>query len=112
MPKLSDAAQVLHTNPKLYYIPKHKHLGKYNDEYGGELYMIEERPEDNYSNDRNFGYADDIESTHDIIEKIRKDEEYKNCEGSRRIQIQSWLNHGLEYTLRPLIFDYNVQQEE
>ncbi len=77
VPKLSDAAQVLHTNPKLYYVPKHKHLGKYNDEYGGELYMIEERPEDNYSNDRNFGYADDIESTHDIIEKIRKDEEYK-----------------------------------
>jgi Calcineurin-like phosphoesterase len=77
IPKLSDAAQVLHTNPRLFYIPKHKHLGKYNDEYGGELYMIEERPEDNYSNDKNFGYADDIESTHDIIEKIRKDEEYK-----------------------------------
>ncbi|MDY2587345.1 metallophosphoesterase [Winogradskyella aquimaris] len=77
VPKLSDAAQVLHTNPKLYYIPKHKHLGKYNDEYGNELYMIEERPEDHYADESNFGYADDIESTHDIIEKIRKDEEYK-----------------------------------
>ena len=77
VPKLADVAKVLHTNPKLYYIPKHKHLGKYNDEYGGELYMIEERPEDNYTDEKNFGYADDIESTHDIIEKIRKDEEYK-----------------------------------
>ncbi|WP_439151362.1 metallophosphoesterase [Winogradskyella sp.] len=77
VPKLSDAAEVLHTNPELFYIPKHKHLGKYNDEYGGELYMIEERPEDNYTDEKNFGYADDIESTHDIIEKIRKDEEYK-----------------------------------
>ena len=39
--------------------------------------MIEERPEDNYTDERNFGYADDIESTHDIIEKVREDEKYK-----------------------------------
>ncbi|MTE26404.1 metallophosphoesterase [Winogradskyella ouciana] len=77
VPELSDAAEVYHTNPKLYYIPKHKHLGDYNEEYGGELYMIEERPEENYTDERNFGYADDIESTHDIIEKIREDEEHK-----------------------------------
>ena len=74
---LSDAANVYSTNPKLFYIPKHKYLGDYNTEYGGELYMIEERPEENYSNERAFGYADDIESTHDIIEKIREDEKYK-----------------------------------
>ncbi len=76
VPKLSDAINVLHTNPKLYYIPKHKHLGKYNDEYGNELYMIEERPEDNYEGNT-FNNPDDIESTHDIIQKIRKDEKYK-----------------------------------
>ena len=77
VPDLSDAAEVYHTNPELYFIPKHKYLGKYNAEYGGELYLIEERPEDNYSDERSFGFADDIESTHDIIEKIRKDEKYK-----------------------------------
>lgn len=77
VPDLSDAAEIYHTNPKLYYIPKHKYLGDYNEEYGDELYMIEERPEENYTDERNFGYADDIESTHDIIEKIREDEKYK-----------------------------------
>ncbi len=77
IPDLSHAAKLYHTNPKLYYIPKHKYMGDFNNEYGGELYMIEERPEDNYTNERTFGYADDIESTHDIIEKIRKDEKYK-----------------------------------
>ncbi|NNC49403.1 MAG: phosphoesterase, partial [Flaviramulus sp.] len=77
VPDLSDAAKIYHTNPKLYFIPKHKHLGAFNEEYGGELYMIEERPEENYTDDRNFGYADDIESTHDIIEKSREDEKYK-----------------------------------
>ncbi|WP_299102146.1 metallophosphoesterase [uncultured Winogradskyella sp.] len=82
VPDLSDAAQVYHTNPKIYYIPKHKNLGKFNDEYGDELYMIEERPEENYTDERNFGYADDIESTHDIIAKIREDEKYKIDENS------------------------------
>ncbi|WP_179343578.1 metallophosphoesterase [Winogradskyella ursingii] len=77
VPDLSDAAKIYHTNPRIFFIPKHKHLGKYNQDYGGELYMIEERPEENYTNERNFGYADDIESTHDIIEKIREDEKYK-----------------------------------
>jgi len=77
VPDLSDAAEIYHTNPKIYFIPKHKYLGKYNNDYGGELYMIEERPEENYADDRNFGFADDIESTHDIIEKIREDEKYK-----------------------------------
>lgn len=77
VPDLSDAAEIYHTNPKIYFIPKHKHLGKYNNDYGGELYMIEERPEENYAKERNFGFADDIESTHDIIEKIREDEKYK-----------------------------------
>lgn len=82
VPELSKAANLLHTNPKLYYIPKHKYLGEYNAEYGDELYLIEERPEDNYSEKRTFGFADDIESTHDIIEKIRKDEKYKIDESS------------------------------
>ena len=77
VPDLSDAAEIYHTNPRIFYIPKHKHLGKYNNNYGDELYMIEERPEDNYTDERNFGFADDIESTHDIIEKIREDEKYK-----------------------------------
>lgn len=77
IPDLSNAAKIYHTNPQIFYIPKHKHLGIYNEGYGGELYMIEERPEEAYTDERNFGYADDIESTHDIIEKVREDEKYR-----------------------------------
>ncbi|HLT34477.1 MAG TPA: metallophosphoesterase [Aquaticitalea sp.] len=77
IPDLSHAAQIYHTNPKILFIPKHKHLGDYNDQFGGELYMVEERPEEAYTDERNFGYADDIESTYDIIEKVRENEKYK-----------------------------------
>jgi len=77
VPTLSRAINVLHTNPKLFYVPKQKALGKYNLNYGDELYMIEERPEENYEGKAVFKYPDDIESTHDIIEKLRDDEKYK-----------------------------------
>lgn len=77
IPDLSDAAKIYHTNPALFYIPKHKYLGDFNGIYGDQLYLIEELPEENYTDERNFGYADDIESTYDIIEKIRENEKYK-----------------------------------
>lgn len=77
IPELSKAAKVYHTEPELYYIPKHKYLGDFNDEYGDELYLIEERPEENQAYKESFGYADDIESSHDVIAKLRKDEKYK-----------------------------------
>lgn len=77
IPDLSDAADIYHTNPKIFYIPKQTALGKYNSEYGDQLYMIEELPEENYTHERNFGYANDIETTYDIIEKVRQDEKYK-----------------------------------
>ncbi len=39
--KLSEAAEVLHTNPKLMFIPKQNTLGKLNDKYGNRLYFLE-----------------------------------------------------------------------
>ena len=77
IPKLSDAVGVYHTNPKLYYVPKQKALGKYNLEYGDELYMLVERPDETFLDQPNFGKPDAIESTSDVLENIRDDEEYR-----------------------------------
>ncbi|WP_027394621.1 metallophosphoesterase [Aquimarina latercula] len=77
IPDLSDAVGIYHTNPKVYYVPKQKALGKHNDTHGDELYMIEERPEENHKNLESFGKPDDIESTSDVYERLRRDEKYK-----------------------------------
>ncbi len=74
VPKLSEAAGVFHTNPKLFWVPKQKSLGKFNDDYGDALYMIVERPDEPYDG-AIFNFADDIESTDDLLDKIRSDEE-------------------------------------
>lgn len=75
--ELSAAVSVYHTNPKLFYVPKQKALGKYNNLYGDELYMIEERPMEAFSDLESFGKPDDVESTADLYKKLREDEKYK-----------------------------------
>lgn len=73
---LSDAIELHHSNPKLFYVPKQNVLGKYNENYGDELYMIEERPSDTQTDAPNFGKPDDIVSTKDMLMSLEKDEKY------------------------------------
>ncbi|WLD24985.1 metallophosphoesterase [Flavobacterium dauae] len=75
--QLSDAVNLYHTNPKLFYVPKQDALGKYNETYGDELYMIEERPHKSQANISSFGNGDDIISTQDLLSNLEKDEKYK-----------------------------------
>ena len=42
---MAEAAGIYHTNPQIYYIPKQKALGKFNDEIGDNLYLFEQRPD-------------------------------------------------------------------
>jgi len=74
---LSDAIDLYHTNPVLFYMPKHEALGKYNEDYGDELYIMEERPDDGFLDVSSFGTPDAIESTSDVLENLRKDEKYQ-----------------------------------
>ncbi len=74
--RLSDPVGIYHTNPKLFYIPKQRALGGFIDEFGDELYMIEEHVSKGHDI-ASYGYTKKIESTNDLIEKLRKDEEYK-----------------------------------
>lgn len=73
---LSDAVGIYHTNPVLYYIPKQDVIEDYTDEFGDELYMIEERTDDGHGDQATFGYANKMESTDDLLKKLRKDEEF------------------------------------
>ena len=79
---LSDAIGLYHTNPQLFYMPKHEALGKYNESYGDELYIMEERPDDGFLDVPSFGNPDGIESTSDVLKNLRKDEKYKMDEAA------------------------------
>ncbi len=72
---LASAVNVYHTNPVLYYVPKQNALGKYNDNFGGELYMIEEHTSEGHDDKASFGYQNKLESTDDFLKKLHKDED-------------------------------------
>jgi hypothetical protein len=72
---LADAVGVYHTNPVLYYVPKQQRLGQYNDEFGDELYMIEEHTSEGHNDKASFGFQNKLLSTDDMMKKIHKDED-------------------------------------
>ncbi len=74
---LSDALGIFHTNPVLYYVPKQKALGVYNNEFGDELYMIEERAASGHGDKASFGFANKVISTRDLLQKLRESPKHK-----------------------------------
>ena len=74
--KLAEAIDIYHTKPVLYYVPKQKTLAEFNEDYGDELYMIEERTGEGHRDKKNFGYTDNLISTDDLRKNLAKDEKY------------------------------------
>lgn len=72
---LSDAVQVFHTTPKLYYVPHQKTIEPYNDTFGDELYMIEAHTGDDHGDKAGFAYSNELIGTDDMLLEIRSDED-------------------------------------
>lgn len=69
---LADMIGVGHSHPELYYIPKQKALQGYDDIFGDELYMVEERFSDSPTDLEELGDASATLNTLDLLKKIRK----------------------------------------
>ncbi|WP_339660375.1 metallophosphoesterase [uncultured Polaribacter sp.] len=74
--KLADAIGVYHTNPVLYYVPKQNSLGQFNDDFGNELYMIEERTDSGHGDTASFGFSDTLISTDELLLNLNKNENH------------------------------------
>ena len=82
IPTLSDAIGVYHTNPQLLYVPKQKTLNNFNNEFGDELYLIEEHGSDGHFNLAGEHFTGKIISTEDMLREISSDEDVMVDEAS------------------------------
>ncbi len=82
VPKLADKIGVNHTNPLLFYLPKQKNLALFNENFGNELYLIEEFPMDNWKNLKSFGKPEKILTTEEVLANVRQDQKYEVDEES------------------------------
>ncbi|SFN84925.1 Surface antigen [Chryseobacterium oleae] len=73
---MADKLNIFHSNPKLYYIPKQYALGEYNENYGDEMYMIEERFSSDPKTLASLDNAKDIVSTDDVLKNFTKNYKY------------------------------------
>ncbi|EDM43220.1 outer membrane protein [unidentified eubacterium SCB49] len=72
LPTLAKKAGVHHAKSSLYYVPKQQKLGRFNETFGDELYYITLEPNENSVAEGVFNYPDDIETTDDILIRLRK----------------------------------------
>ncbi|MTI21738.1 hypothetical protein E1176_11965 [Fulvivirga sp. RKSG066] len=75
LPSLGDAAGIYHTNPKMVYIPDTPVLGKYREDFGGVLAMIEQDADEDWSDYEDFGYTENAVSTESVMEELNEDNE-------------------------------------
>lgn len=72
---LSNAAGVYHLNPQLFYIPKQEALKEFNDDFGDELYFLEEHASEGHTHLADGKFTGDIISTLDMMLDLHTDED-------------------------------------
>lgn len=72
IPEMAETIGVFHTEPQLFYVPKQHSLGNYNSNFGNDLYLISIEPSEKNEEDYLFEYPEDVQTTDDILIKMRK----------------------------------------
>ena len=71
----AEALDLAHIKPKIYYVPRQPALEIHNDDYGDELYELQAHAGSENKSFEQFEKPDEILSTFDFLEKLRKDQD-------------------------------------
>ncbi|MCF6171102.1 MAG: BamA/TamA family outer membrane protein [Bacteroidales bacterium] len=77
IPTLADAAGVMHTNPKIVWVPDDPRLGVYRKEMADGVFLFEERPAGNREDVASFGFSKKIISTGKVVTKTQNDHDHQ-----------------------------------
>lgn len=67
---MAKAVGIYHTQPHIVFVPKQAALASFNDEFGNQLYLFEERPDESQADAENFGYSKNVIGSDRLLEKI------------------------------------------
>ncbi len=73
---LAEAAGIYHTWPQIVYVPKQQALDSFNEEFGDDLYLFEQRPDGNWQEAINFGNTEEIVSTEKLLQNLLDSNEH------------------------------------
>ena len=70
---LSEAAGVLHSHPKMVFIPNDKLLAEYKKDFANTLALFEQRADGNIRPSENFGFAKETVNSKKMLDEIHSD---------------------------------------
>ena len=77
IPYLSQSAKIFHTNPEYVYLPKQAALENYNDTFGNNLYLFEQRLDGNWKEADNLGNFDSTVDTEEMLDSLESNNVFK-----------------------------------
>lgn len=77
IPRLAEAAGIPHTEPRLVVVPDDPRLGRYREEFAGEVMMIEIRPDEDMSELDRFGNATNVIGDTKLYRELDDDNDHR-----------------------------------
>jgi len=77
VPLLADAAGVMHTNPKIVWVPDDPRLGIYREEMSNDVFLFEERPAGNRDDVESLQRSEKIVNTMKVVDKTQNKQDHK-----------------------------------
>jgi len=73
IPIMAEAAKIYHTKPIIRWVPQQKALDSFNKDFGNNLYLLEQRPDENWETAPNLGNSKNLIGTDKLLENISED---------------------------------------
>ncbi len=70
---MAEAAKIYHTWPSIIFLPEQPALDTFNKEFANQLFLFEQRPDENWETAPNFGNSKKIVGTEKMLEKLSED---------------------------------------
>lgn len=72
--ELANQANILHTSPEIFFVPKQKALDKYNEKYGNRLFLLEYETESkvNWTNYKNVSEILETEELQELKKELKE----------------------------------------
>jgi hypothetical protein len=70
---MARAIGIYHTTPRIVFVPAQASLKEFSNEYGDQLYLFEQRPDENLEDADNFGNSKNVIGSDKMLEKTYRD---------------------------------------
>jgi len=73
IPIMAEAAKIYYTKPIIRWLPQQKALDTFNKDFSNNLYLLEQRPDENWETASNLGNSKNLISTDKLLENLLED---------------------------------------